>query len=286
MRTFIAAPVLLLLTLVCGGLALLARLLGVPDGPDSIYERTPRWWARGMLLASGTRVVFHDRARKETGEPRVFVSNHVSWYDVLVLVAHLPRYAFVAKAEIFRVPFFGPAARAVGTIPIERENRKAAFASYDEAAAAIRGGRSVCVYPEGTRGDSYALRPFKKGPFVLAIAAGVPIVPTLLHGTIEVLPRGSFWLRAGTVHVHLLEPIPTAGLTYDDRDALAQRVHDAMAEAQRALYGIDSPPYRAARERDRSGERGTRRAGGGGAPGGDPPAEPRASARAPGTAPA
>ena len=240
MRTLIAALTLLVSTIVCGSVALLARLFGVPDGPGSLYEKAPRWWARSMLVMSGVRVVFHDEARMRTGEPRVFVANHVSWYDVLALVAFLPRYSFVAKAEIFKVPFFGGAARAVGTIPIERENRKAAFQSYEEAAQRIRDGRSVVVYPEGTRGDSYALRPFKKGPFVLAVAAGVPIVPTLIHGTIEVLPRGSLWLRAGTVHVHLLEPIPTEGYGYEDRDRLARLVHARLAEAQLALYGIGS----------------------------------------------
>jgi 1-acyl-sn-glycerol-3-phosphate acyltransferase len=245
MLTLLGIPALLVLTFVLGGAVIVARLLGVPDGPDSIYERATRAWGRGMLFVSGTRVVVHGAERMHTGEPRVYVSNHVSWYDVLVLVATLPRYAFVAKAEIFRVPLFGSAARAVGTIPIQRENRKAAFASYDEAAARIRAGRSVVVYPEGTRGREYALRPFKKGPFVLALAAGVPVVPLVLHGTIHVLPRGSLWLRPGRVDVHLLEPVDPEGLTYDDRDRLAREVYDRMADALRREYAVDSPPYRA-----------------------------------------
>jgi thiamin-phosphate kinase len=129
-----------------------------------------------------------------------------------------------------------------GTIPIERENRKAAFQSYEEAAERMRGGRNVVVFPEGTRGSSYALRPFKKGPFVLAVASAAPIVPTLIHGTLEALPRGSLWLTAGRVDVHLLEPVPTAGCSYDDRDALAREVYERMAAEQLRLYGIESPP--------------------------------------------
>ncbi|MGZ8471758.1 MAG: lysophospholipid acyltransferase family protein [Gemmatirosa sp.] len=241
MLTLLAAPALLVLTLFCGGIVIVAQLLGIPDGPGTIYEKAPRWWAKGMLFVSGTTVVIHGDERMRTGEPRIFVSNHVSWYDVLVLVAYLPRYSFVAKAEIFRVPLFGGAARAVGTIPIERENRKSAFQSYEEAAARMKGGRNVVVFPEGTRGPAYALRPFKKGPFVLAIAAGAPIVPTLIHGTIEVLPRNSLWLRPGRVDVHLLEPVPTAGLTYDARDTLAREVYDRLAAAQEQLYDVTSP---------------------------------------------
>lgn len=245
MLTLIGIPALLVLTLYWGGAVILARLLGVPDGPGSIYDRAPRGWARGMLRVSGTRVVVHGAERMHTAEPRVYVSNHVSWYDVLVLVATLPRYSFVAKAEIARVPFFGAAARAVGTVFIQRDNRKAAFASYEDAAGMIRGGRNVVIYPEGTRGRDYALRPFKKGPFVLAVAAGVPVVPLVLHGTIHVLPRGSLWLRRGRVDVHLLEPVDAAGLSYDDRDRLAGAVYARMAEALRIEYGVDSPPHRA-----------------------------------------
>jgi 1-acyl-sn-glycerol-3-phosphate acyltransferase len=243
MRTLLAALTFVVLTILLGSLVLLAKLIGVPEGPGSVYDRAPRWWARGILAASGVRVVFHDHERTETGEPRIFVCNHVSWYDVLVLVAYLPRYSFVAKAELFRVPIFGPAARAVGTIPIDRENRKAAFQSYDEAARRIREGRNVVVFPEGTRGPSYALRPFKKGPFVLAIAAGVPIIPTILHGTIETNPRGTLRVRAGAVHVHPLEPVSTAGLGYDDRDRLSRATYERMADALRQLYGVESAPY-------------------------------------------
>lgn len=244
MRTLFVLPALLVLTAVFGGAALVARALGLPDGPGTIYDRAPRLWARSILALSGVTVTVHNAERGGGGAPRVFVSNHVSWYDVLALLAVLPRYSFVAKAEIFRVPLFGSAARAVGTVPIERDNRKAAFASYDHAAELIRGGRSVVVYPEGTRGRTYALRPFKKGPFVLAVAAGVPVVPTLVHGTIEVLPRGSLWLRPRRIDVHLLDPVDASGLAYGDRDRLSAAVYERIAGALREVYGVESPPYR------------------------------------------
>jgi 1-acyl-sn-glycerol-3-phosphate acyltransferase len=243
MRTLLAALAFLLGTFAFGTIVIVARLLGVKEGPGSIYDKAPRWWAGTILRAAGTKVVVHGAERLVPGEPHIFVSNHVSWFDVLVLVRVLPMYSFVAKAELFRVPLFGAAARAVGTIPIERENRKAAFQSYEEAAVRIRGGRNVVVYPEGTRGPSYALRPFKKGPFVLAIAAGVPVIPTIIHGTIEVNPRGSLRARAGRVDVHLLDPVPAAGLSYDERDALSRAVYERMAEGMRRLYGVESPPY-------------------------------------------
>jgi 1-acyl-sn-glycerol-3-phosphate acyltransferase len=243
MRTLLTITALLVLTIVLGLVVIVGRLLGVRDGPRSIYDRLPRFWARSLLFTAGTRVVLHDAERMRTGEPRIVVSNHVSWFDVLSLAANVPRFAFVSKAELSRVPIFGAAARAVNTVFIERENRKAAFQSYDEASAKIREGLSVVVFPEGTRGTTYAMRRFKKGPFVLAIAAGVPIVPTIVHGTIHVLPKGSLWARAGTVHVHFLAPVPTAGLTYDDRETLSRAVYERMANAFRELYGVEPQPY-------------------------------------------
>jgi 1-acyl-sn-glycerol-3-phosphate acyltransferase len=170
----------------------------------------------------------------------VFIANHVSWFDIPAMIAVLPHYGFVAKRELERVPLFGPAARAVGVIYIDRDNRKAAFGAYEDAAAKIRDGHPVLVYPEGTRGESYALRPFKKGPFVLAIGAQAPVVPVVIHGTIQVNPRGSLRANSGTVHVHLLPPVPTAGLTYGDRDQLADTVRGRMAECLRDHYGISS----------------------------------------------
>jgi len=243
MRTLLAFIAFVLGTIVCGLAAIIAELLGVRERPGSIYDKAPRWWARSILFVTGVEVRLHGAERLADGSSNIFVANHVSWYDVLALVVALPRYSFVAKAELFKVPVLGRAARAVGTIPIQRDNRKAAFQSYDEAAIRIRGGRNVVVYPEGTRGPSYALRPFKKGPFVLAVAAGVPIVPTLIHGTIEILPRGSLWARSGIVDVHLLEPVATAGRSYEERDALARAVYERMADAMQSLYGVDSPEY-------------------------------------------
>jgi 1-acyl-sn-glycerol-3-phosphate acyltransferase len=181
------------------------------------------------------------------GEPHIFASNHVSWFDVPALATSLPRYKFVAKAELFKVPIFGKAMRAAGMVEIQRENRKAAFGAYEVAAARIRDGNSVVVFPEGTRGHSYPLRPFKKGPFVLAIAAGVPIIPIIVHGTIEVLPKGSLWAHPGTIDVHLLEPVKTEGVDYDHREALMQTVRSRMADAMRKIYGVEPLPTPVAR---------------------------------------
>ena len=240
-RTILVIVAAAIFTTLLGVVAIVAGLLRIQDRPNGVYDFVPRKWSRIMLWAAGARVTVHGMEELVPGEPHIFVSNHLSWFDVPALAAYLPRYKFVAKAQLFKVPVFGPAIRSVGMIPIERENRKAAFESYKVAAQKIQEGNSVVVYPEGTRGSSYPLRPFKKGPFVLAIAAGVRIVPVLLHGTLEVFGKGAKTVRPGPIDIHLLEPIPTAGLSYDDREKLANDVRDRMAAALEREYGITSP---------------------------------------------
>lgn len=238
MRTAFTTVVLVVGTALFGTMVVVAKLLGVPEGADSVYAKAKSWWALGLLKAAGVTLVVHGGEKTRAREPRVYIANHVSWFDIPALIRALPHYGFVAKRELERIPLFGAAARAAGVIYIDRDNRKAAFGAYEEAAGRIRDGHPVLVYPEGTRGDRYALRPFKKGPFVLAIRSGAPITPVVIYGTIEVNPRGHFRASPGVVHVHVLDPIETRGLTYDDRDALAARVHTAMDDALSQLYGV------------------------------------------------
>ncbi len=230
MRALIVYPAMALMTIALGVPIILLSLLGVRVHPDSPLGRAPRLWAKVILWVAGVRVVVRNPEHiAPAGEARVYVSNHVSWFDVFALASVLPRYRFVAKKELAALPIFGRAVREVAGIFIDRQNRKAAFETYAEAAAEMRRGISVAVYPEGTRGRSYTLRPFKKGPFVLAIAAQVPIVPVVCWGTREIQGKGELAVHPGVCELIMLEPIATAGLTYDDRDRLMETVWQRMA---------------------------------------------------------
>ena len=244
--TAVALILVPLVTFVIGTLCMLSALLGFEDRPGSPYDVLPRAWAKALVAIAGVRVKVHNPERAGDGNPHIFLANHVSWYDIPALGSFLPRAKFVAKAELFKIPVLGGAMRAVGMVPIERQNRKAAFGAYDEASKRIREGDSVIVFPEGSRGYDYPLRAFKKGPFVLAIDAGVPIVPVLLHGTREVIRKGSMLLHPRRVDVHLLEPVSVEGYGYDDRDVLAEKVRSCIAEALASHYGIQSPPQKSA----------------------------------------
>jgi len=236
LRTVLTIVVMIVLTVSMVALLLLAVLFRVRRGPGSVYQRLPRIWSRAILWSAGVTLTVHGRAHVERGGPFIFTSNHVSLIDIPALVLTLPQHYFVAKAELFNVPIFGPGIRAVGAIPIRRDNQRAAMGAYDIAVERVHEGASVIVFPEGTRGTSYPIRAFKKGPFVFALNAAVPVVPVIVHGTIEVLPKNTILVQPGRVDVHILEPILTSGSGYGDRDALAQQVHNSMASAMTDLY--------------------------------------------------
>jgi 1-acyl-sn-glycerol-3-phosphate acyltransferase len=251
MRSVLVALAIIFLTIPLGLLVIVCAMLGVPDRPNGVYQWAMRTWASGLCKAAGVRIRLHGAERIRRDGPAVYVANHVSWFDIFALASTLPRYTFVAKAELAKLPLFGPACRAAGIIFIERANKKAAFNSDKEAAEKVREGRSVVVCPEGTRGRDYHLRPFKKGPFVFAISTGAPIVPTIVHGTIEVQPKGSFRVRSGIVDIHFLEHVPTEGYAYDERAKLMSIVWSRMADAMRDLYGVQTDEYPVATEGDR-----------------------------------
>lgn len=205
-----------------------AALLGVKRRPNGIYDRAARAWGQKNLAANRLRVTAYGLESLPPG-PLVFVSNHVSFVDIWVLVALLPgTVRFLAKRELLHVPIFGWAMRSAGHIPIDRKNRKAAVDACGEAGGMIRDGASAIVFGEGTRSRTGELLPLKKGAFVLAIQAGVPVIPVYLAGTFKVLPKGTIFLRRHPITMHVGEPIPTEGLSYADRDALSARCREAL----------------------------------------------------------
>ena len=240
MRTLLSFIMVWVSTVPLATLAVIARFLGLHQGEHGVAQWCMRTWARSLCAAAGARVVVHNPERILRGRGAVYASNHVSWYDVFAIASVLPRYTFIAKSELRKIPIFGIGAESAGVVFLARENRKSAFESYQGAAAEVARGQSVVVFPEGTRGHEYALRPFKKGPFVLAIAAKAPVVPVLVYGAREVMGKGSFHVRSGTVHVHFLEAVETEGLDYDRRHELMHIVWERIATCLREEYGIAS----------------------------------------------
>jgi 1-acyl-sn-glycerol-3-phosphate acyltransferase len=240
MRTFLTGITVAVMTILLAPTAAMGHLFGSKD----LARRLPLWcmrtWARSICWAAGVRLVVHGAEHIAPERGTVYATNHVSWFDIFAIASVLPRYTFVAKAELRRIPIFGWGAEACGVVFLERENRTSAFEAYRNVAKKVAEGLSVVVCPEGTRGDSYTLRPFKKGPFVLAIAAKAPVVPVAIYGTREVMPKGTWAVRSATVHVHFMPPVETTGYDYDHRHDLMRTVWQQIADTLGRVYDVGS----------------------------------------------
>lgn len=220
------------------GKVVIAGMLRVPQRTGGVYDQAARRWARGALRAARVPYQMIGLEHLPRDRPVVVASNHQSWFDFFLLAAALPMSVrFVAKKEMQKIPLLGRAMRLAGHIYVDRQNRQAAFGAYEEAAQVIRSGMSAVMFPEGTRSRTGDLLPFKKGPFVLAIAAQVPIVPAYCAGTFTLMRKGSPRLRPHPIALIFGPPIDTAGLEYDDRERL-------MDETRRAIdrLRVDATP--------------------------------------------
>jgi len=180
------------------------------------------------VRVAGAQNVPHDRAA-------VFCSNHQSNVDPPILFDALhPRMHILYKAEIDAIPILARSFRLGGFIPIDRRNKESALRAIETGAASIRTGNSFLIFPEGTRSRTADLLPFKKGGFVMALKAQAPIVPVAVQGGRAAMRKGSSIIRPVTVSIRVGEPIETAGLALENRDALItrtrQRIEALLAE--------------------------------------------------------
>jgi 1-acyl-sn-glycerol-3-phosphate acyltransferase len=209
------------------GMAAVAVVLDRVTGNHDLTWRFAKARARELARLLGVRVHVQGVEHLAGGGPFVFTSNHQSHLDILALLGHLPGHTrFAAKKELWRHPVVGAVLDTLGMVPIDRERPEDAIDALNRAGARRD---SLVVFPEGKRSRDGQLGEFRKGAFVLAIRLGLPVVPVTCRGTRRLMPRGSHLTVApGDVEIVIDEPIPTAGLGYKDRDALAARVRAAI----------------------------------------------------------
>ncbi|HKW36036.1 MAG TPA: lysophospholipid acyltransferase family protein [Candidatus Acidoferrum sp.] len=162
----------------------------------------------------------------------LFVANHTSSADAPAIVSSIPRrVAILLKESLFKWPIVGAAFRSARFIPVNRGARDSAIASVEKATEAMKAGQSFLIYPEGTRSPDGRLQEFKKGAVVMAIKAGVPIVPMVCSGAHRIMGKRSLVIRPGEIVVEFLESIDASKYSFEERDDLNNVVHDAMADA-------------------------------------------------------
>ncbi|HEY7307287.1 MAG TPA: lysophospholipid acyltransferase family protein [Bryobacteraceae bacterium] len=222
-----ADPAIVLATIFFGTISLIVSFF---DNTGTLQIRVARTWARTLLAVSGVRVHVEGLDRIDPAGSYVFVSNHLSYMDTPVALAHIPvQFRFLAKRGLFQIPFLGTHLRRAGHVPVPREDPRAAVKTLQVAAETIRRKKiSMLIFPEGGRSHDGHLRPFKEGGAYIAIRAGAPIAPLVITGTREVLPFGGGVVLSGEVRLRILPPIDTSQLTLKDRGRLTETLRQLL----------------------------------------------------------
>lgn len=191
------------------------------DSSGRVYAWHARLWARLMLSLNLVKVTVRGSGHLPDG-PVIFMSNHQSNFDILSLLAAMPRrFHWIAKKELFEIPVFGPSMRRGGYIPLDRGDGRKALQSIDEAAATIHQGKSVVIFPEGTRTPDGNLLPFKRGGFILARKADVPVIPVTINGSGRINPANQIRLYSGNITITLHPPVVVpSGLRKSETETL------------------------------------------------------------------
>jgi fatty-acyl-CoA synthase len=202
-------------------------------------ERITTWSLRALFVVIGCRIRIMGREYLKTPPPRVFVSNHTSYLDVLVLMAALGSdYHFVAKSEVQSMPFIGTFLRKLGHLAFDRSDPRARVRQAEEIKTALDRRESVFVFPEGTFGAREGVRVFHLGAFRAAVDAGCPIIPVALKGTRRFLRDKTYLPRPAWVTLTICPPLKLSGKAGDAswrdvvqlRDAARAAISDAAGE--------------------------------------------------------
>jgi len=201
------------------------------DRKGRVVHGYARLWGKVALLANRVKVKVEGIENLKRESPYIFMSNHQGSYDIFALLGHLPfQFKWLAKKELFSIPFFGWTMAAAGYIRIDREGTRETVEAMNKAAERIRDGMSVVIFPEGSRSPDGTIQPFKKGGFTLAIKSRVPIVPMAITGSREIMPKDRLTATSGEIRMRIGYPIETQNFSMKDRNALMEKVRKAISK--------------------------------------------------------
>jgi 1-acyl-sn-glycerol-3-phosphate acyltransferase len=231
-------------------LTLVVAVLYVPTArlaPEGGFIRgLERFWVWFILRGSNVKLSADGLENMQAVSSCIVMANHRSMYDIPALHYLLGRdrdLRWIGKHELTRVPVFGWAFGMSRHVAIDRQNRSRAVDALKRAAAESSGGVSFVVMPEGTRSRDRKLLPFKKGGFHLAIDTGLPILPVGIAGSERLMPKGTWWILPGAIHVSVRPPVPVAGRSKHRLEELVGRVR---AEIRSALPDLPTDTERSA----------------------------------------
>jgi len=198
---------------------------------ENSIHKVARIWAKILLKLTNTRIEIIGTENILVGKPQIFMANHQSDFDILIVLGHLPsQFLWIVKKELFHIPLFGKAMRNAGYIEIDRQNHEKAMRSLDIAAWKMQEGKSLMSFPEGTRSKDGTIKPFKQGMFHLALTSGIPIVPISIIGAGEIMPKRSLQIKPGKIVMVIDRPIDVNDYSPENRQELIDRVRHVIIE--------------------------------------------------------
>ena len=199
------------------------------DRTGAMQHWCARWWCRLIAWTIGARISVRGAENLEPAGTYVYMANHCSLVDIPAMFAYLPyQFRIMAKKELFYVPFMGWHLWTAGNFPVDRGDPRKTARSLRNVVEGVRKGKSLAVFPEGTRSADGKLQEFKPGSFKIAVRAGVPVVPVAIRGTHEILPKHSLVPRPGKVEVIIGKPVCTRDSSEKDVRILMETVHRAI----------------------------------------------------------
>lgn len=204
----------------------------------ALHQFTCFWASLYTWVNPLWRVHIDHRDRIDPDQTYVMVANHLSLLDILVLFRLFTNFAWVSKIENFKVPLIGWNMRMNGYIPLVRGDKESAAEMMEQCRTTLRSGTSIMMFPEGTRSRDGNLKDFKPGAFQLALETELPILPIVISGTGSALPKRGFVLQGKhDIGITVLDPIPYEDFAGEDAISVGKRVHDVIAEHQKASRG-------------------------------------------------
>lgn len=226
-RTAAIWIVALILTLFWGSLSLIGSVF---SRSGNFGFRCMQLWARGLLFVGGITYKLHGFEQLQDDQNYLFISNHQSQVDIIALAGAIPlKFGWMAKEELFKIPFLGWHMRTMGYVPINRKSVTSSMRGLLLASKELKEGGSLVIFPEGSRSRDGKLKPFKDGAFYLAIKAGIPIATITIKGTSGIIEKGTSKVNRGEIDITLSDIIEVKDYKQKDREKLKEVIRDSIA---------------------------------------------------------
>ena len=208
-----------------------ALAAGDTETVERLVDRHIPRWSRGILKVTGVTLTVEGLENIPKNTPCVFVGNHRSYYDIPLLLASLDKpHGILAKEELGKIPLLNRWMKLLGCVFVQRDDLRASVRALNDATAIVESGRSFVIFPEGTRykGEEGGVGEFKSGAFRIAVKTGAPVVPVAMTGARALFENNGNRCHPGRVHICILPPIQTAGMSKAEQKQLPEAVRQTI----------------------------------------------------------